>query len=88
MLKYIIYGKSSCGFCRKIIKKLSESNKTFYVELLDDNPEKLEAMKIKYDHQTVPIVIVKRVEEKLLGGCEDTLKFLQEGEDEVTTMPS
>ncbi len=88
MLKYIIYGKSSCGYCKKIIKKLLESKKTFYVELLDDNPEKLEQMKLKYNHPTVPIVLVKRVRETLIGGCDDALKFLEGGEDETTAMPS
>ena len=87
MLKYIIYGKASCPYCMKIIKKLTEAKKTFYVELLDGNPEKLERMKIKYNHSTVPIVIVKRQEETLIGGCDDTIKHLEQ-DDEDTTMPT
>ena len=87
MLKYIIYGRASCPFCVKIIKKLTEAKKTFYVELLDENPEKLEQMKIKYNHDTVPIVLVKREVETLIGGCDDAIKHL-EREHEVTTMPS
>tara|TARA_R100001443_G_C3336476_1_gene173536 strand:- start:74 stop:331 length:258 start_codon:yes stop_codon:yes gene_type:complete len=77
MLKYIIYGKSSCPFCTKIIKKLIEAKKTFYVELLDENPERLEQMKIKYKHNTVPIVLIRKEEEIFLGGCDDTIKFLE-----------
>ena len=77
MLKYIIYGKASCPFCMKIIKKLTEAKKTFYVELLDGNPQRLEEMKIKYNHTTVPIVLVKREEETLIGGCDDTIKYLE-----------
>ena len=87
MLKYIIYGKASCPYCMKIIKKLTEAKKTFYVELLDGNPEKLERMKIKYNQSTVPIVIVKRQEETLIGGCDDTIKHLEQ-DHEDTTMPS
>ena len=87
MLKYIIYGRASCPYCVQIIKKLTEAKKTFYVELLDDNPEKLERMKVKYNHDTVPIVLVRREQETLIGGCEDTIRYL-EREHETTTMPS
>ena len=77
MVKYIIYGKSSCSFCIKIINKLAKSKKTFYVEMLDGQPEKLEKLKEKYNHYTVPIVIEIREEEQLIGGCDDTLKLLE-----------
>ncbi len=84
MLKYIIYGKASCPFCMKIIKKLTEAKKTFYVELLDGNPEKLEQMKAKYNHNTVPIVLVKRTEEILIGGCDDAIKQLEKEHEDAT----
>jgi glutaredoxin len=84
MLKYIIYGKASCPFCMKIIKKLTEAKKTFYVELLDGNPEKLEQMKAKYNHNTVPIVLVKRTEEILIGGCDDAIKHLEKEHEDAT----
>jgi len=77
MIKYVIYGKASCPYCMKIIKKLTEAKKTFYVELLDGNPERLKQMKVKYNHNTVPIVLVQKEEEILIGGCDDTIKHLE-----------
>ena len=42
MKKYIVYGRSSCPYCIKVINKLLRGGKTFYVELHDNTPEKLE----------------------------------------------
>ena len=76
MKKYIVYGLSSCSYCVRVVNKLIEEKKSFYVELLDNNPERLKLLKIAYEHPTVPIVIVKEEEETLLGGCDDTMEYL------------
>ena len=39
MKKYIVYGRASCPYCIKVVNKLIRNGKTFYVEMLDDNPE-------------------------------------------------
>ena len=77
MEKYIVYGKSSCPFCIKIVTRLIKAGKTVYAEMLDQNPEKLQALKIKYDHPTVPIVIVEEDIQRLIGGCDNTLEYLK-----------
>jgi glutaredoxin len=77
MKKYIIYGRSSCPYCIKVVNKLLRKGKTFYVELHDDYPEKLEEIKKRYNHPTIPIVIVKESEEILIGGCDDTIEHLK-----------
>ncbi len=78
MSKYIIYGISDCSYCVKVITKLIEAKKCFYVEMLDDDPERLKHLKIKYDHPTVPIVVTVEEVEKLIGGCNDTISLIDE----------
>ena len=81
MSKFIIYGRSDCPYCIKVITKLAKAKQCFYVEMLDDNSKRLQELKIKYDHPTVPIVI--RVEDikELVGGCDDTLELIKKGEN-------
>ena len=45
MKKYIVYGKSTCPYCIKVVNKLLRGGKTFYVEMYDEQPEKLEEIK-------------------------------------------
>ena len=81
MKKYIVYGLSSCSYCTRVINTLIDKKKTFYVELLDGNPERLKLLKIMYNHPTVPIVVLKEQKETLIGGCDDTMRYLKkEGE--------
>ena len=49
MTKFIIYGRSDCPYCIKVITKLAKAKQCFYVEMLDDNSKRLQELKIKYD---------------------------------------
>ena len=77
MKKYIIYGRSNCPFCIKIITKLAKANKCFYAHMLEEGSRELEEMKEKWGHPTVPIVIESSETQRLVGGCDDTIKFLE-----------
>jgi glutaredoxin len=74
MQKYIIYGKSNCPYCIKLVTKLAKAKKCFHIEMLDDHPDRLERLKKQYNHPTVPIVL--KITETLIGGCDDTLKLI------------
>jgi len=76
MKKYIVYGRSSCPYCIKVVNKLLREGKTFYVEMYDDNPERLELIKKMYNHPTIPVVVCKDEKEILIGGCDDTIEHL------------
>lgn len=76
MEKYLIYGRANCPYCIKVVNKLIRAGKTIYAEMLDDSPEKLQKLKMKYDHPTIPIVILKNDKEELIGGCDDTIEYL------------
>ena len=78
MKKYIVYGRSSCPYCIKVVNKLLRGGKTFYVELHDSTPEKLEEIKKRFNHPTVPVVTFVDDKEILIGGCDDTIEHLNE----------
>jgi len=85
MKKYIVYGKSTCPYCIKVVNKLIRNGKTFYAEMLDDNPDRLEFIKKMYNHPTIPVVICKDEKEIFIGGCDDTIDHLkQEKPDDVS----
>jgi len=77
MKKYIVYGRSDCAYCVKVINKLIKKGKCFYVEMYDNQPEKLEQIKKRYNHPTIPVVLIKDEQEILIGGCDDTIDYLQ-----------
>jgi len=77
MKKYIVYGKSDCNYCVKVVNKLIKQGKCFYVEMLDGKPERLEFIKEMYNHPTIPVVICKDEKEILIGGCDDTIDHLK-----------
>ena len=73
---YKIYGLTSCGYCTRLVAHLRSLRIPFYVEFLDWNLKKLEEMKKKYNHKTVPIVIAREMREKFIGGHDDTMSHL------------
>ena len=77
MKKYIVYGRSTCPFCVKVVNKLIRQGKCFYVEMLDNDPDRLELIKKMYNHPTIPIVLCKDDTEILIGGCDETVEHLK-----------
>ena len=76
MKKYIVYGKSTCPYCVKVVNKLIKKGKCFYVQMFDEDPEKLEEIKKRYNHTTIPVVTIIDNKEILVGGCDDTIEHL------------
>jgi glutaredoxin len=78
MRSYKIYAKASCGYCMRLIKAMVKKKTSFFVQFLDDMPDLLQEKKDFYNHQTVPIVILRENgTEKLIGGCTETLETLK-----------
>jgi len=85
MKKYIVYGKSDCNYCVKVVNKLIKQGKCFYVEMYDNDPERLELIKKMYNHPTIPVVICKDEKEILIGGCDDTIEHLETEKQDDTS---
>jgi glutaredoxin len=78
MKSFKIYGKTSCGFCTRLVQEMVDKKLNFCVEFLDEMPDRLQEKKDFYNHQTVPIVILRQSgTETLIGGCTETLRLLR-----------
>ena len=81
MKSYKIYGKASCGYCVRLVQAMIDKKINFFVEFLDEKPERLQQKKDHYNHPTVPIVVLREMgKETLIGGSTETLKEIKKGE--------
>jgi len=71
-----IYSKSTCPFCVRIKNFFEEKGVPFEDIDLTDKPDELAALKDRTGLRTVPQVFIG---DKLIGGCDDTLKLDAEG---------
>ena len=71
---------SECPFCIRAKNLLIEKNKQFEYCSVDHSNELLNHYKTIYNHNTVPIVIIKEegVDDKLIGGYTELEQFLVE----------
>ncbi len=71
---------TDCPFCIKARDLLIEKNKQFEYCSIDHSKELLRHYKTIYNHNTVPIVIIKEegVDDKLIGGYTELEQFLVE----------
>jgi glutaredoxin 1 len=79
MDRYIIYGRSSCGYCTRACDLL-ESRAVDYVFLnMDEDPIGLKEAKDYYGHETVPVILSNNLSTglvTLVGGYDDLLRSL------------
>lgn len=74
-MKFTVYSKEGCPYCEKIKSVLELSEQQFVVYTLDEHFTR-EEFYSEFGHgSTFPQVIC---DESKLGGCVDTIKFLQE----------
>ena len=75
-MKAKIWTWSYCPFCKKAKEILNKNKIKFEEHIMDNKPEELEKMKNKYNHQTVPIILLNG---KFIGGCDDLQKLEKSG---------
>lgn len=74
-MRFTIYSKYGCSYCKQI-KLLFELNEFKFVELhLDRDFDKYEFYELFGEGSTFPQVMMG---DELLGGCSETIKYLQE----------
>jgi glutaredoxin len=74
-MNFTIYSKPGCPYCDKIKKVLSLTNTKFVVYTLGEDFTKEGFYSEFGEGSTFPQVIA---DDKHIGGCVDTIKFLQE----------
>jgi glutaredoxin len=74
-MNFTIYSKPGCPYCEKVKKVLDLTNTNFVVYTLDEDFTREEFYSEFGEGSTFPQVVVN---DKHIGGCVDTIKFLQE----------
>jgi glutaredoxin len=74
-MNFAVYSKDGCPFCTKVKKVLELTNQQFVVYNLDEDFTREQFYLEFGEGSTFPQVIC---DDKKLGGCTDTIKFLQE----------
>ena len=55
--QYHIYATTVCPFCARAINLLNESESEYILTLVDNSPLYLEELKLKYNWETIPIIL-------------------------------
>lgn len=74
-MSFTIYSKYGCPYCEKIIQVMDHVKAQYVVYTLDEHFTREEFYAEFGEGTTFPQVIS---ENKKLGGCSDTIKYLQE----------
>jgi glutaredoxin len=74
-MKFVVYTKKDCPYCEKIKNVLDLTNLPFVSYTLGENFTKEEFYAEFGEGSTFPQVVC---DDKKLGGCSDTVKFLME----------
>jgi glutaredoxin len=75
-MKFSVYSKSDCPYCEKIKKVMSLKNYNHIVYELDKDFTREDFILEFGYHATFPQIILDQ--NKKIGGCVDTIRFLQE----------
>jgi len=74
-MNFTIYSKPNCQYCQKIKQVMKLTNLTHVIYTLNKDFTEEEFISEFGEGATFPQVVV---DDKKLGGCSDTVKFLQE----------
>lgn len=74
-MNFTVYSKENCPYCHKIKQVLNLTGSSYVVYNLDEHFNKEEFYQEFGEGSTFPQVVC---DDKKLGGCSDTIKFLKE----------
>jgi len=74
-MKFVIYSKENCPYCSKVKQVLELTGTQFVVYTLGEDFNREEFYSEFGEGSTFPQVIC---DDKKIGGCSDTIKFLRE----------
>lgn len=84
-MKFTVYSKDGCPYCDRIITVLGRLSYDFEVLKLNTNFNRMEFYQQFGEGSTFPQVIYEDPNgQRNLGGCQDTVKFLQEMTQMIT----
>lgn len=76
---FVMWAKSSCGYCDKAKTLLSTGDHSHTIFTMDDSPELLDKVQEKFGYYTVPVIIVRHSdgEARFVGGFTDLQELLE-----------
>jgi glutaredoxin len=74
-MKFIVYSKNNCPYCTKVKQVLELTGSNFDIQTLEEDFTRDEFYAKFGEGSTFPQVVCN---DKKLGGCVDTIKFLRE----------
>lgn len=79
-MRYILFAKDSCPYCRKAVKLLQEKGLDYsVVDFSADQVEVLSEIKKAHEWSTVPMVFARHGQDiRFIGGYTDLLEFLKD----------
>ena len=75
---YELWVKTECPFCVKAQEALLNKGIKHTINVMDEKPDLLQEVKNKWEHKTVPIVVLVGEEEELIGGYTELAKHLNQ----------
>ena len=79
---FVMWVKTHCPFCVKAKDEVFDQKVNYTVYVMDDKLEELNSLKEKWNHPTVPIIIMRRnEEEQLVGGYAELIKLFRANND-------
>jgi len=73
----VMWAKSNCSFCGEAMKELIQHGMNHTVHIMDDKVADLAEVKERWNHSTVPVVVLKEDDnETLIGGFTELKKWL------------
>lgn len=79
-MNFVVYSKYGCPYCEKVIQIMDHIKAQYVVNVLGHQFNREEFYSRFGEGSTFPQVILVNSEKKesVLGGCSDTIKYLQE----------
>ncbi|RZD31874.1 MAG: glutaredoxin [uncultured DHVE6 group euryarchaeote] len=75
-MKAEIWTWRACPYCKKAKQILKKNKIEFTEHVMDHNQAELTKIQHKYDHYTVPIILLGR---KFIGGCDELIELEKSG---------
>ncbi len=68
MTRAELYTWTFCPYCMRAKQVLDEHGVAYTEHVMDDQPAELRALKARYEHSTVPIILLDGA---FIGGCDE-----------------
>mgnify|MGYP003659924515 CR=1 FL=1 len=86
---FFMWGKDACPYCIQARQLFFEKCLPHVAYAVDERPELLAIVQERFQWNTVPLIVeyTPTAEQKFIGGYEDLVKYIEEGEEARRSTP-